>query len=71
MPAGVPPQLPLYHCQLAPVPRVPPLRVRVEVPPAQILADKGFIVVAAVDMIPTLIVTVAQFSELQFASDRT
>lgn len=33
VPAEVPPQLPLYHLQVAPVPRLPPLIVRVVVFP--------------------------------------
>lgn len=32
-PTRVPPQLPVYHCQLAAVPRLPPLTESVAVPP--------------------------------------
>jgi len=35
-PMEVPPQLPAYHRQVAPVPREPPLRVRVVEVPGQI-----------------------------------
>lgn len=35
VPAAVPVQLPVNHCQDAPVPRDPPLRVKVVVEPAQ------------------------------------
>jgi len=35
VPAGVPVQLPVNHCQAAPVPRLPPLTVSVVVAPAQ------------------------------------
>jgi hypothetical protein len=41
-PTDVPPQLPVYHCQVAPVPRVPPVMESVVAPPAQVgftLAD--------------------------------
>ena len=34
---NVPPQLPVYHFQLAPVPSVPPVTLRVVEPPAQIV----------------------------------
>ena len=34
---AVPPQLPLYHFQLAPVPRLPPLTLNVVLPPRQIV----------------------------------
>jgi len=42
VPTRVPPQLPLYHFAIAPVPSVPPVYVSVEAPPGQIadvLAD--------------------------------
>ena len=35
LPAAVPPQLPVYHCQLAPVPRLPPVTVNVALFPEQ------------------------------------
>ena len=35
-PTGVPPQDALYHCHEAPVPRLPPLTVKVVLPPIQI-----------------------------------
>ena len=38
LPIEVPPQLPLYHFHVAPVPRLPPLTVRVEDEPGQKLS---------------------------------
>ncbi len=37
LPTKVPPQELLYHCQFAPVPKVPPLTVKVVLPPLQIV----------------------------------
>ena len=37
VPTAVPPQLPLYHFQLAPVPKLPPLTLNVVVLPKQIV----------------------------------
>jgi hypothetical protein len=37
VPAAVPPQLPVNHCQFAPVPNDPPETVRVVLPPAQMV----------------------------------
>ena len=37
VPTDVPPQLPLYHLQLAPVPRLPPLTLKVVFLPRQIV----------------------------------
>ena len=34
---AVPPQLPLYHFQLAPVPKMPPLKLNVVLQPRQIV----------------------------------
>jgi len=36
VPTNVPPQLPEYHCQLAPVPNEPPTAVSVTVCPGQV-----------------------------------
>lgn len=46
VPAAVPPQLVVYHCQEAPEPSVPPVTVSVALPPVQIEAAE---VVAPVD----------------------
>ena len=37
VPTDVPPQLPLYHFQLAPIPRLPPLTLNVVFLPKQIV----------------------------------
>ena len=65
VPTGVPPQDPLYHFATAPVPRVPPDAVNVNVPPASAqklsaleLADAG-----AADNVFTVTVTLAHPDE--------
>jgi len=38
VPAGVPPQVPVYHCHLAPLPKLPPVTARVfDVPVHELL----------------------------------
>ncbi len=71
LPTAVPPQLPLYHCQFAPLPRAPPLTLNVAVPPEHkvavvVLADAG-----AVELLLTLIACEAQAVLLQEPSART
>ena len=48
-PTKVPPQLPVYHCQLAAVPRLPPLAERVAVPPVHKLVVVVLMELAAVE----------------------
>jgi hypothetical protein len=48
-PTSVPPQLPVYHCQLAAVPRLPPLAESVAVPPEHTLVVVVLMELAAVD----------------------
>ena len=49
VPAGVPPQLTVYHFQLAPVPSDPPSTVSVELPPVQIVVGLAVAPVGVVD----------------------
>lgn len=48
-PTKVPPQLPVYHCQLAAVPRLPPLAESVAVPPEHTLVVVLLMELAAVE----------------------
>ena len=57
VPAAVPPQLPLYHCQLSPVARDPPERVNVEVPPVHTEAALELTEPGTVEPAVTLTVT--------------
>lgn len=59
-PKGVPPQLPLYHCQLAAVPRLPPLALNVALPPEQRLVVVVLTDVAAVELEFVLMVILEQ-----------
>ena len=71
LPTAVPPQLPLYHCQLAAVPRLPPLTVSVTVPPEQIVVVLEVIEVGAEELVLELMVTDTQDVVLQVPSART
>lgn len=59
-PAAVPPQLPLYHCQVSPAAREPPERVKVDVPPEQMEAALGLTDPGTVEPAVTLTVTGAR-----------
>ena len=59
VPTSVPPQLPLYHFQLPPVPRLPPLTLKVTEPGPQMLDDDVLAAVAATDSELIVIVAVA------------
>lgn len=65
VPSNEPPQLPLYHCQEAAVPRLPPVAVSVALPPAHRVAELLLIEVAGVEAILGLMVTLAQVVVLQ------
>lgn len=71
VPAAVPPQLPLYHCQLAAVPRLPPLMVKVALPPEQRLAVVVVIEVGTTEETLELTVTLEQAVVLQVPSALT
>jgi hypothetical protein len=60
VPAGVPPQLPLYHTQLAPAPRLPPCTLTVLLEPLHIVLTVAVAPVGAVDAALTVTVTEPQ-----------
>jgi len=49
LPTSVPPQLPLYHCQLAAVPKLPPLALNVAEAPEHKLVVLVFTELAGVE----------------------
>ena len=53
-PADVPPQEPVYHCHVAPVPRLPPVTVSVFDVPLHVLLLLMLMLVGAVERLPTL-----------------
>ena len=64
VPAGVPPQEPENHSAVAPVPSLPPIRVRVVLPPLQIV-EMPEIFVGASESIFTVMSCEAQAVVLQ------
>ena len=60
VPADVPPQLAVYQCQLAPVPKDPPDTVRVTLSPGQMLVEEAVMEVGAVELELTVIVMVEE-----------
>ena len=62
VPAAVPPQEPVNHSQLAPVPSVPPVTVSVLFVPKQVLLLDIVIPVGATELLPT--VTASCLAEL-------
>lgn len=70
LPTAVPPQDDEYHCQLAPVPKEPPITLKVVEPPLQIVVLPE-IAIGALDKELTFIVTCAQVVTLQVPSART
>jgi hypothetical protein len=72
VPADVPPQLPVYHFQLADVPRLPPLKLSVRLPPKQNVEEpEEFIEIAGTDVSFTVIVMLLQILLLHVPSART
>lgn len=71
LPAAVPPQLAVYHCQLAPVPSDPPTTESVVLLPEQMVVDVAEIEAAGVERSLTVMVTEAQVVVLQVPSART
>ncbi len=59
-PTAVPPQDALYHCQEAPTPKDPPLTVKVEELPEQIVVALAKADVGAVEFELTVTVTLTQ-----------
>jgi hypothetical protein len=71
LPTAVPPQDPLYHWKLAPVPREPPVTDKVVLLPEQIVVAVAAALAGAVDNVLTVMVTEAQAVLLQVPSART
>ena len=71
VPAGVPPQLPVYHFHDAPVPNDPPVTVNVTSPPEHTGFGLTVAPVGAVDSLFTVTVTLAHVVVLQSPSART
>ena len=67
VPTDVPPQEPLYHFQLAPVPKLPPLRLKVVLWPLQIVVVPLMLFVGT-EVSLTVIVTLWQAVVLQVPS---
>lgn len=65
------PQPELYHCQFAPVPREPPTTFNVVELPSQIGLEVAEMLVAAVEFVLTLTVTLTQEVVLHDPSART
>ena len=59
VPTKVPPQLPLYHFQVAPAPRLPPVTLKVTVPGPQSVVDDAIAPVGSVDRELTVMDVVA------------
>jgi hypothetical protein len=71
VPTCVPPQLPEYQTQPAPVPSEPPTLVSVVEPPLQIGFVEEVMDVGATDRVFTVTVTLAQVVVLQVPTART
>ena len=67
VPAGVPPQEPVYHFAVAPVPALPPTSVRVVLPPLQ-MVETPEILKGAIESVFTVINCEAQAVVLQSPS---
>jgi hypothetical protein len=71
LPSGAPLQLPLYHFQVAPVPKLPPVLVRVVLWPLQIVVALALAEVTGVDVSLTVKVKLLQAVVLHVPSART
>ena len=71
LPSGAPLQLPLYHFQVAPVPKLPPVLVRVVLWPLQIVVALALAEVTGVEVSFTVKVIFLQTVLLQVPSART
>jgi hypothetical protein len=65
VPTETPPQVPAYHFHVAPEPRLPPFRPRVELPPEQIVAGVAVALVGAVEAVWMVNVAVLLSTEPQ------
>jgi len=70
VPTCVPPQVPLYHTRVDPVPLVPPDALNVVDPPAQIVEGLALTFVGAVEFVFTVTVTLAQLVGAQPTASR-
>ena len=70
VPTCVPPQLPLYHTRVDPVPSVPPDALNVVDRPAQIVEGLALTFVGAVEFVFTVTVTLAQLVGAQPCASR-
>ena len=68
VPTEVPPQLPLYHFQLAEVPKVPPFTLSIEGRPPHIEVTDALAAVTGVDVSLTVTVTLLHTVLLQVPS---
>lgn len=68
VPTKVPPQLPLYHFHVAPVPKLPPVKESVVELPLQIVPKVALIKVAAVEVVFTVTVEDTHIVVLQVPS---
>ena len=64
LPAEVPPQLTVYHSQVAPTPKLPPVADKFVAPP-QVGFTEAVAPVGAVELVLTVTVTLAQAVVLQ------
>ncbi len=71
VPSNVPPQLPEYQVQVAPDPSEPPVMLKVVDAPSQMGSTVADALVAAVEFVFTITVTLAQVVVLQVPSART
>ena len=71
LPSNVPPQLPLYHFQEAPVPSLPPLTVMVLLLPKQTAVVGPVIELAGPEVSLTVMVAEIQADAPQLSSART
>ena len=71
VPIAAPPQELLYHFQLALLPRLPPLTLRLTLPPLQTESREAEMDVGAVEKVLTLMVLLTQAVVLQVPSALT
>ena len=71
VPSMVPPQEPEYQVQLAPVPSAPPVTLKVVELPSQIGSTLAEALVATVELLLTITVTLTHVVILQVPSART
>jgi hypothetical protein len=70
-PIEVPPHVPAYHFQLAPVPKVPPLTVRTTSVPVQVVSSEALMLLAANESAFSVIILLTQAVLPHIPSART